>query len=357
MQSYQIDTPNPIQQSLATMDALARLQPVILRQNDDSATLYIAAEALNNALLSQLQSSAQTGIDILITQTRAQAIGIKANDSVTRITAGDLNCEAINAIAQPGTKTPAMLTQKNISDGDALMINCAKQASLLPALICIQVHPKAFTHLAHITTAALEAFAHNDDYDVQEITRAALPLKAHPNTIIQCFRNHSSRAVHLALSVGTPDKDAPLVRIHSSCLTGDILGSLRCDCGDQLHLALESMQAAGGGILLYLHQEGRGIGITNKLRAYQLQQQGIDTYEANKQLGFEDDERDFGIASAILKTLNATNIKLMTNNPHKLAHIEKHGITVTQRIPLIAKGSQHSQPYLDAKAKKSGHLF
>jgi GTP cyclohydrolase II len=164
--------------------------------------------------------------------------------------------------------------------------------------------------------------------------------------------------VHLALCIGDWQKQAaPLVRAHSSCVTGDILGSLRCDCGDQLHLALDLMKKEGSGILLYLHQEGRGIGISSKLRAYKLQEQGLDTFAANTQLGYHEDERDFSIAAVMLTALGISHIRLLTNNPEKLASFEESNITITQRVPLIAATGEHNANYIDAKAKKHGHLF
>ena len=149
---------------------------------------------------------------------------------------------------------------------------------------------------------------------------------------------------------------APLVRVHSSCVTGDLLGSLRCDCGSQLQLALSQMKEAGAGILLYLHQEGRGIGITSKLRAYALQERGLDTFAANEQLGFSEDERDFSIAGELLKALGHTRIRLLTNNPDKIDAFDVSGITITERLPLITPSNTHNHAYLEAKKIKRGHL-
>ena len=195
------------------------------------------------------------------------------------------------------------------------------------------------------------------------VASAHLPLAISNNVHIHCFRARGERSTHLALCINLDNQHAqthyppPLVRVHSSCLTGDILGSLRCDCGDQLQQAIHTIAQAGGGILLYLHQEGRGIGIVNKIRAYRLQEQGLDTYEANQQLGFEDDERDFAIAASILKQLHTTHIRLLTNNPQKISKLEAHHIKVTQRIPLVTQPTAHNSDYLTAKRNKCGHLL
>jgi GTP cyclohydrolase II len=147
-----------------------------------------------------------------------------------------------------------------------------------------------------------------------------------------------------------------LTRLHSACFTGDLLGSLKCDCGPQLRGALAAMAEAGGGVLLYLNQEGRGIGLANKMRAYALQDQGFDTVEANHRLGFEDDERDFRIGAALLRQLGIGRVRLMTNNPAKIAMMEEQGIAVVERVPLHAGHTEENAAYLATKVAKSGHL-
>jgi GTP cyclohydrolase II len=193
---------------------------------------------------------------------------------------------------------------------------------------------------------------------LEKISAAALPLQAAPNARVESYRDHNGRT-HLAIIVGQPRfDDTPLVRIHSSCLTGDVLGSLRCDCGDQLQAALAAMHLnQDGGVLLYLDQEGRGIGLANKLRAYQLQDQGMDTYAANQMLGFADDERDFIIAGALLQKLSISTVRLMTNNPHKIAQLTAAGIMVKERVPILTHANTHNQGYLATKRHKGGHMI
>lgn len=237
------------------------------------------------------------------------------------------------------------------------LIKLAKRAGLLPVLSIIPIG-KATENWQVFSEEILEQALQQTGDKIFETARAKLPLDGAEDSVIVSFRVQGDEAVHLALIIGKPkDNEPPLVRVHSSCVTGDLLGSLRCDCGDQLKLALAAIKAAGYGILLYLNQEGRGIGITNKLRAYGLQEQGMDTYEANHALGFESDERDFTAASSILKSLGIYNIKLLSNNPHKVSELEKHGITVSERVPLIVPAGKHNRAYIAAKARKAGHFL
>lgn len=233
----------------------------------------------------------------------------------------------------------------------------AKRAGLLPTLLVIPIG-KATAGWSVFSEKALEQALKETGGKIFETARAKLPIESAEDSTIISFREQDDGAVHLALIIGKQKNDKlPLVRVHSSCVTGDLLGSLRCDCGDQLKLSLTAIKKDGYGVLLYLNQEGRGIGITNKLRAYKLQEQGMDTYTANHALGFADDERDFTVAGSILKSLGISKINLLSNNPHKVAEIRKRGIIVSKRVPLIAKPSKHNHAYITAKAQKAGHIM
>jgi len=187
---------------------------------------------------------------------------------------------------------------------------------------------------------------------------AKLPLAVAPDAKIVMFRQAASREEHFAVVIGQADGDVPpLVRLHSQCVTGDILGSLKCDCGPQLQTALVQMQDNGGGVLLYLAQEGRDIGLLNKIRAYALQDAGFDTVDANHRLGFETDERVFSPAAAMLKALGLTAVRLMTNNPDKVSQLSKYGILVKERISLNLPTNPHNQDYMQTKRTKTGHLI
>jgi GTP cyclohydrolase II len=170
------------------------------------------------------------------------------------------------------------------------------------------------------------------------------------------FRDSVSGEDHVALVVGAFGGKPPLVRLHSECLTGDVFGSLKCDCGPQLKEALRLLGAEGGGVLLYLRQEGRGIGLANKLRAYQLQDRGLDTVEANARLGFADDERDYAMATAMLRALGIDRVRLLTNNPAKVAGLEAAGIIVVDRVAHHMPINPHNADYIATKRAKSGHL-
>jgi len=175
---------------------------------------------------------------------------------------------------------------------------------------------------------------------------------------LHIFRPEDGGEEHYAVEIGQPDRDKPVLsRLHSACFTGDILGSLKCDCGPQLRGALAQMGEEGAGVLLYLNQEGRGIGLANKMRAYSLQDQGFDTVEANHRLGFEDDERDFRIGADILRRLGFRDVRLMTNNPAKVDRMNSCGLTVVERVPLKVGENRHNHHYLATKAAKSGHLL
>jgi GTP cyclohydrolase II len=175
---------------------------------------------------------------------------------------------------------------------------------------------------------------------------------------IVAFWNSRDEKDHVAVVRGDPiDLEDVPVRIHSECLTGDALGSLRCDCRDQLHAALRAIAAEPHGIVLYLRQEGRGIGLVNKIRAYALQDEGLDTVEANLALGFRDDERDYAVAAHMLESLRVRSVRLMTNNPRKIAGLQALGVRVTGRIPLVIPPNEHNRFYLETKAAKSGHLI
>lgn len=190
---------------------------------------------------------------------------------------------------------------------------------------------------------------------IEEITRVEMPTK-YGNFKLVAFKEKTTGGEHLALIKGEWQKDEPvLTRVHSSCFTGDILGSFRCDCGDQLHKAMQMVEAEGKGLILYMNQEGRGIGLMNKLRAYKLQEEGMDTVEANLHLGFGMDERDYGVGAQILRYLGVTKLKLMSNNPKKRAGLSGYGLEIVEIVPIEIKPNEHNEKYLATKRDKMGH--
>lgn len=192
---------------------------------------------------------------------------------------------------------------------------------------------------------------------VDEVVRVDMPTKYGDFKLV-AFKEKNSSNEHLALLKGEWEKDEPvLVRVHSSCFTGDILGSLRCDCGEQLQKAMEMVQREGKGAILYMNQEGRGIGLLNKLKAYRLQEEGMDTVEANLHLGFQMDQRDYGIGAQMLRHLNITKLRLMSNNPKKRVGLIGYGLEIVENIPIIAAANPHNEKYLQTKRDKLGHEF
>ena len=264
-----------------------------------------------------------------------------------------LDCEAARSIAdagRDGDRAPiGPLAPLPLDDPKeaAAALRLARLAGLLPALWLVEANGQATTISAQ---AVLEAKS-----EASLVARAKLPLDDMPPTQIAVFRA-SDGEEHVALVVGAFGGEPPLVRLHSECLTGDVFGSLKCDCGPQLKEALRLIAEAGGGVLLYLRQEGRGIGIGNKIRAYALQDRGFDTVDANLRLGFADDERDYEEAGAILQALRISSVRLLTNNPAKVEALEKAGIEVVARLGHHMPANPHNADYLGTKRQKSGHL-
>jgi GTP cyclohydrolase II len=242
-----------------------------------------------------------------------------------------------------------------------LGLKLAKSARILPAVVVLDLpDARAFADEHRLTwvDAALAAPVLVEASPLHPVVAARVPIEASEAGRVHVFRPEDGGEEHYAIEIGKPPRDAPvLARLHSACFTGDVLGSLKCDCGPQLRGALAQMGAEGAGVLLYLNQEGRGIGLANKMRAYSLQDQGFDTVEANHRLGFEDDERDFRIGADLLKRMGFRSVRLLTNNPAKIAMMEKTGITVAERVPLKVGETLHNRAYLATKAKKSGHLL
>ena len=211
--------------------------------------------------------------------------------------------------------------------------------------------------LKFITIADLIQYRRRTEKLIHKVAEARLPSR-YGEFVAHAYESDVDPAPYTAFTMGDiGDGKDVLVRIHSSCVTGDLIGSLRCDCGDQLHLALEKISEAGRGVLLYIEQEGRGIGILNKLRAYELQDAGADTVEANVALGFKPDLRDYGIGAQVLVDLGIQRILYMTNNPAKLAGLEGYGLEIVDRIPLVAPPNDESRRYLETKRTKMGHIF
>ena len=230
----------------------------------------------------------------------------------------------------------------------AAALRLARVAGVLPAFFLREGSAEP-----SVTPEAIAA--HEDPARLAIAARARLPVAGAERAEIVAFRTPEQPGEHVALLIGAPKGRSPLVRLHSECLTGDMLGSLKCDCGGQLHAAIDAMAADGWGILLYLRQEGRGIGLVNKLRAYALQDQGFDTVDANTRLGFAVDARDYRVAARMLTLLGQDRIRLLTNNPAKVAQLAAAGVTVAERVPHALPANPHNARYLDTKRDRTGH--
>lgn len=235
----------------------------------------------------------------------------------------------------------------------SLLINQDKKAMLLDEVIAFAIEKD----IPIVTVESIIRFRNSKESLIKLAAEANLPTK-HGAFRMVGFENEVNGEHHVALVKGniTPD-DEVLVRVHSECLTGDAFGSLKCDCGEQLQAALDKIEGAGKGVLLYMRQEGRGIGLINKIKAYGLQDQGLDTVEANIALGFEEDLRDYGIGAQILKDLGVKKIKLMTNNPLKISGLAGYGLEITSREPIILNHNEKNEDYLRTKQHKMGHLL
>lgn len=236
-------------------------------------------------------------------------------------------------------------------------LELARLAGILPAFL---VNPEHAGEAEAVSTADLDHW--RDTTQLTLATRARLPVSASADAQINAFRSANDMREHVALIIGEQSSDRePLVRLHSECLTGDILGSLKCDCGPQLDAALHAMadeaESGGWGILLYMRQEGRGIGLINKLRAYSLQDQGFDTVDANQRLGLPDEARDFPVAARMLDLLGVRSIRLMTNNPKKVEALESSGVVISERVQHQLPDNPHNRQYLATKRDRSGHLL
>ena len=266
-----------------------------------------------------------------------------------------LDADSALAIADPGRDLdrgpigPLHPVPSDFAEASRSGLALARSAGLLPALWILQAD-------ASDAVVPLEEVL-DPQPSVEIVARAKLPLDDMPPTQIVGFRASDDGQEHVALLVGAFGGKPPLVRLHSECLTGDVFGSLKCDCGPQLREALHIIGREGGGVLLYLRQEGRGIGLANKLRAYSLQDRGLDTVDSNRRLGFADDERGYGHAAAMLRALGIDRVRLLTNNPGKVDGLEAAGIEVIDRVPHQMPANPHNADYLATKRKKSGHLL
>lgn len=339
----------------------------------ERAVLARAAETINPGPLPFFSRTGLGDTKVAVTGRRAAILGLAdpSTPAVTLSSRDGFSADQIISLIDPkasedGPVPPPGITAHPSDAGSAAhtAIRLTKIARLLPAIVVAEIEAGDPIDWAQIhgrtvvSDAAVNAYDKVQADTLEPVSEARVPLAGCDNTKIIAFRPRDGGVEHLAIVIGEPDLTAPvLTRLHSECFTGDLLGSLKCDCGDQLRGAITAIAEGGGGLLLYLAQEGRGIGLVNKLRAYELQEKGFDTVDANEQLGFDDDERIYLPAVQMLNRLGAHQVKLLTNNPAKVGALARHGIAVTERVPHVFPSNQHNWAYLDTKAKRSGHLF
>ena len=344
--------------------------PIILYDTEEYF-LTAAIETLYSEKLDKMTEIAKNKkLEIAITNRRAKVLKVRIySESVTRISMREkASIQLLQAIADPSKdldyplKGPFQSERNGKFNIANVSLSLCKKARLLPASILLNISKSIRDEL--VSSQISES--NIDDLKIKSeeanflptLSSAQLPISGHQNISLTVFREVTDLTEHYAIVFGDPKNTQPvLTRVHSACFTGDLLGSEKCDCGEQFSVSMSKMRNEGNGVLLYLNQEGRGIGLANKMRAYHLQNIGFDTVDANHRLGFEDDERDLEIAAKILKSLGVSNIKLMTNNPKKIELLTNNGVTVKERVPLIVGMNPNNEDYLKTKAKKSGHLL
>jgi GTP cyclohydrolase II len=351
--------PSPVERVARAVDTLRRGKAVAIR--GDRPITVLPVETASDSTLRRVAKGGR--VFLLLTHARARTLKIRlyTKDVVALPVALGMTVAELRAIADPTEdlafplKGPFDAVRDPLPATFALGVRLAKLAGLLPAAI---VRRGAMAGAVDVKAGDIVAYDEEVVRTLSIVTRARVPLEGADKAELVAFRAGDGSPEHYAIVIDAPPTGKPvLARLHSECFTGDLLGSLKCDCGSQLRGAIAAIAKAGGGVLLYLAQEGRGIGLINKLRAYRLQDQGFDTIEANERLGFEADERLYGIAAQMLKELGYKSIRLLTNNPDKVAALKAAGVNVVARVRHAFPSNEHNRAYLRTKAEKAGHLF
>lgn len=355
---------------------LRRGQIVLIEGENKGLTLAMAAEGATPQRLEKMQAYAGQAARLLLTARRVESLGLgkSENPAVFVSLNEEMTPDWIEALANPlasfkaEDKDKIIRQDAELKSGENAAIGLAKLARLLPACFTVRFNPdlcppegRSWALEQGLTfVKADDVFSYEEKaaYSLRVVSDAKVPLEQAADTKIVAFRPADGGAEHFAIIIGDPKPEDPaLIRIHSECFTGDLLGSLRCDCGDQLRGGIQNIADQGSGILLYLAQEGRGIGLVNKLRAYKLQDSGHDTFDANELLGFEADERVYLPAAQMLTQLGINKVRLLTNNPEKVRVLQACGVDVVERVQHAFPSNTHNEPYIFAKATKGGHYL
>ena len=342
--------------------------------NAGTSVLLVASELIENHTIDELSKLSLSRPNIILSKNRSKAIGIsQADGPCSFLINNNWEVDDILSLCMPLANHKIPKINGALSENNKGVVSSCilllRQSRLLPAgLMAIisnvaieEINKWAFNkNLIHVDTSDIKSYEKVSANSLFMSVKAKVPILHTENCEIIIFRPKDGGNEHFCLIFGknrTLKSDNALVRIHSQCITGDVLDSLKCDCGQQLKESIKLMAKANEGILIYLAQEGRDIGLLNKLRAYSLQENGMDTVEANEDLGFNDDERLYYPAKEILNQLKIKKIKLITNNPKKVEHLKNLGINVTERVPIKIIPNKHNKKYLETKSKKSGHIL
>lgn len=355
---------SPVDRVIRGVDALRRGHSIVIREKGE-ANLVWSGETITDEVLKPLRRRPRHAAFLILTHARARTLKIRlyTSEVVALRIEDDFDAERIRAIADPTDdltfplKGPFNAERTKLPLSYAAGVKLAKLAGLLPAVVAQRASDTA---KANVELSVEDVLSYDDEIarTLKLVARARVPLAGAEHSELVSFRPADGGPEHYAILINAPPTAKPvLTRMHSECFTGDLLASLKCDCGSQLRGAIETISKTGGGILLYLAQEGRGIGLINKLRAYRLQDQGFDTIEANARLGFEADERLYGIAARMLELLGYKTVRLLTNNPAKVEGLKKSGVKVVGRVRHAFPDNVHNRDYLRTKAEKAGHLL
>lgn len=370
---FATQSPNVLSISATAKGALARLTPdpvcvsveravqelrqgrAVIVRGPSGALAVTSAETLGGEEIANIATAFGEEVGLVLAEPRLRHMGLDASGPM-RLALSGLSADEVERLFIAAAPAVPATPRRPAAPLESAALDLVRTAYLIPAAVVMPA--AALENLVTVEATAIGLYPDRSIRDLRIVARAPVPLSDAPVTEFVMFGRANNSRDQLAIVVGAPDPTQPvLTRLHSACLTGDLFGSLKCDCGDQLRLAVKAINAAGGGLLLYLDQEGRGIGLRNKMRAYGLQAQGHDTLDADAILGYGPDERRYGIAGRMLDLLGFRRIVMLTNNPDKIHAIEQTGVLVEGHRRLLGAVNPHNALYLSTKATRAGHLL